>query len=66
MPLSALALVILAALLDATWNIAAKRAPLQAGGDDRFVFISAALTSVLWLPAGLWFSWLCAEACEIE
>jgi drug/metabolite transporter (DMT)-like permease len=53
MPLSALALVILAALLHATWNIAAKKA----GGDDRFVFISTALTSVLWLPAGLWFGW---------
>lgn len=53
MPLSALALVILAAVLHATWNIAAKRA----GGDDRFVFITTALTSVLWLPAGLWFGW---------
>jgi drug/metabolite transporter (DMT)-like permease len=53
MPLSALALVILAAVLHATWNIAAKKA----GGDDRFVFITTALTSVLWLPMGLWFGW---------
>jgi drug/metabolite transporter (DMT)-like permease len=53
MPPAALALVILAAVLHATWNIAAKKA----GGDDRFVFISTALTSVLWLPMGLWFGW---------
>jgi drug/metabolite transporter (DMT)-like permease len=53
MPLSALALVILAAVLHATWNIAAKKA----GGDDRFVFITTSLTSVLWLPMGLWFGW---------
>lgn len=53
MPPLALALVLLAAVLHATWNIAAKKA----GGDDRFVFISTALTSVLWLPAGLWFGW---------
>lgn len=53
MPPLALALVLLAAVLHATWNIAAKKA----GGDDRFVFISTALTSLLWLPAGLWFGW---------
>ncbi len=53
MPLSALALVLLAALLHATWNIAAKRA----GGDHRFTLLTSLLTSVLWLPAGLWFGW---------
>ncbi|MDO9092839.1 MAG: DMT family transporter [Rubrivivax sp.] len=53
MPLSALALVLLAALLHATWNIAAKRA----GGDQRFTLLTSLLTSVLWLPAGLWFGW---------
>ena len=53
MPLSALALVLLAALLHATWNIAAKRA----GGDHRFTLITSLLTSTLWLPAGLWFGW---------
>lgn len=53
MPLSALALVLLAALLHATWNIAAK----HAGGDHRFTLITSLLTSVLWLPAGLWFGW---------
>lgn len=53
MPLSALALVLLAALLHASWNFAAKRA----GGDSRFTLITSLLTSVLWLPAGLWFGW---------
>ncbi len=53
MPLSALALVLLAALLHASWNIVAKRA----GGDDRFTLITSLFTSVLWLPAGLWFGW---------
>ncbi|MCY7314855.1 MAG: EamA family transporter [Rubrivivax sp.] len=53
MPLSALVLVLLAAVLHAVWNIVAKRA----GGDQRFVLITSLLTSVLWLPAGLWFGW---------
>ena len=53
MPLSALALVLLAALLHASWNIVAKRA----GGDHRFTLITSLFTSVLWLPAGLWFGW---------
>jgi len=53
MPLSALALVLLAAVLHATWNIAAKKA----GGGDHFVFITTSLTSVLWLPSALWFGW---------
>lgn len=53
MPLSALALVLLAALLHACWNIVAKRA----GGDHRFTLITSLFTSVLWLPAGLWFGW---------
>lgn len=53
MPLTALALVLLAAVLHASWNIAAKRA----GGDHRFTLITSLITSVLWLPAGLWFGW---------
>jgi uncharacterized membrane protein len=53
MPLSALALVLLAAVLHASWNIAAK----HAGGDQRFTLITSLLTSVLWLPIGLWFGW---------
>jgi drug/metabolite transporter (DMT)-like permease len=53
MPLSALALVLLAAVLHATWNIAAK----HAGGDQRFTLLTSLLTSTVWLPAGLWFGW---------
>lgn len=53
MPLSALALVLLAAVLHASWNIAAKRA----GGDHRFTLLTSLLTSLLWLPAGLYFGW---------
>ena len=53
MPLSALALVLLAAVLHASWNFAAKRA----GGDHRFTLITSLLTTVVWLPAGLWFGW---------
>jgi drug/metabolite transporter (DMT)-like permease len=53
MSATALALVIAAALLHATWNIAAKKA----GGDDRFALISAVLLVVLWAPVGVWASW---------
>jgi drug/metabolite transporter (DMT)-like permease len=49
-PLSALGLVLLAALLHAVWNLAAKRA----GGDHRFSFIAAAMVTVGWLPVVLW------------
>ncbi|CAD5371617.1 EamA family transporter [Rubrivivax sp. A210] len=51
MPLTALLLVLLAALAHASWNIAAKRA----GGDHRFTLLTSLLTVVVWLPAGLWF-----------
>ncbi len=53
MPLSALALVLVAAVLHASWNFAAK----SAGGDQRFTLITSLLTSTIWLPAGLWFGW---------
>ena len=53
MPLSALALVLLVAVLHASWNIVAK----SAGGDQRFTLITSLFTTVLWLPAGLWFGW---------
>ncbi len=53
MPLSALALVLAAALLHALWNIVVKRA----GGDDRFALISAVLLSGIWAPLGLWVGW---------
>lgn len=51
--MSALALVLAAALLHALWNIVAKRA----GGDSRFAFISAAQLSLIWAPLGLWVGW---------
>ena len=53
MPLTALGLVLLAAVLHASWNIAAK----HAGGDQRFTLLTSVMTSLLWLPAGLWFGW---------
>lgn len=51
MPITALCLVLLAAVLHASWNIAAKRA----GGDHRFQLLSTGLMVLLWAPAGLWF-----------
>ena len=53
MSLTALALVLLAGVLHATWNIAAKRA----GGDSRFALVSALWVVVLWAPVALWFGW---------
>lgn len=50
MPVHALALVLAAALLHATWNLAAKRW----GGGPHFVFTCALGVTVLWLPAVLW------------
>ena len=49
MPLSALAMVLVAALLHALWNIAAKRA----GGDRHFVMLGAVLIVLVWAPVGL-------------
>lgn len=46
----ALSLVLLAAVLHATWNIFAKRA----NGGDLFVLWGAMLTGVIWAPLGLW------------
>ena len=51
MPLTALALVLCAALLHALWNIAAKKA----GGNHHFALISVVITCVLWAPLALWF-----------
>jgi len=50
MPASAFALVLVAALLHATWNLAAKKW----GGGTHFVFSCALGVVVLWLPAVLW------------
>lgn len=53
MPLTALALVLAAALLHALWNIVAK----HSGGDQRFALIAAMLLTVIWAPLGLWVAW---------
>ena len=50
---SALALVLVAALLHAAWNVAAKKA----GGNRHFVLMGALLIVVLWAPLGLWLGW---------
>lgn len=53
MPLTALALVLAAALLHALWNVAAKRA----GGNHHFVLMGALMIVLLWAPVGLWAGW---------
>ncbi|MDW5443851.1 DMT family transporter [Polaromonas sp. SM01] len=53
MPLSALALVILAGLIHASWNIAAKKA----GGDARFALFTSLILMLVWAPVGLWAAW---------
>lgn len=50
MPLTALGLVLLAALLHAVWNLAAKKA----GGDHRFAFMAAVLAVLGWAPVAAW------------
>jgi drug/metabolite transporter (DMT)-like permease len=50
---TALALVLLAALIHAGWNIVAKRA----GGGTHFVALGAVMIFVLWSPLGLWVAW---------
>jgi uncharacterized membrane protein len=52
-PLSALALVIFAGLIHASWNIAAKKA----GGDARFACFTSLVMMVFWAPVGLWLGW---------
>ncbi|MBE0623975.1 MAG: EamA family transporter [Burkholderiales bacterium] len=53
MTLTALLLVVLAGLIHAIWNIAAKKA----GGDVRFAAFSALLMMAIWAPLGLWLGW---------
>jgi drug/metabolite transporter (DMT)-like permease len=49
-PPSALALVLLAGLIHASWNIAAKKA----GGDVRFAAFTSTVMMVFWAPLGIW------------
>lgn len=53
MPPGALALVLVAGLIHASWNIAAKKA----GGDVRFAVFTTAILIVAWAPLGLWMAW---------
>lgn len=53
MPLLALCLVLMAAVLHASWNVAAKKA----GGDSSFVLLVALMILVLWAPVGVWAGW---------
>jgi drug/metabolite transporter (DMT)-like permease len=48
----AFAIVLLAGLIHAGWNIAAKRA----GGDARFAFFTSVVMMVAWAPLGLWLA----------
>jgi len=51
MSLSALCLVLAAALCHAGWNLIVKKA----GGGNHFVLIGSLLVSTLWLPVVMWF-----------
>lgn len=53
MPASSLALVILAGLIHAVWNIVAKKA----GGDARFATFTGLLMALIWAPLGIWLGW---------
>ncbi len=50
MSLSALALVLVAGLIHASWNIIAKKA----GGDVRFAAFTGVVMAVFWAPLGFW------------
>jgi drug/metabolite transporter (DMT)-like permease len=52
MSLDAFLLILLAGLIHAGWNIAAK----HAGGDTRFAWFASALVAVIWAPVGWWFA----------
>ncbi|GER12681.1 DMT family transporter [Variovorax boronicumulans] len=53
MPLSAFALILLAGVIHASWNIAAKKA----NGDSRFAFQSGVFMAVVWAPVGITLGW---------
>ncbi len=53
MPASSLALVVLAGLIHALWNIVAKKA----GGDVRFAALTGTLMALIWAPLGIWLGW---------
>lgn len=53
MSAQALALVLLAGLVHAAWNIVAKKA----GGDARFALFASVWQMAVWAPLGLWLGW---------
>ncbi|RZL68269.1 MAG: EamA family transporter [Variovorax sp.] len=53
MPLSAFALILLAGVIHASWNIAAKKA----NGDVRFTFQTSLFCMVIWAPLGIALGW---------
>lgn len=53
MPLSALALILVAGLIHASWNVLAK----QAGGDARFALFTSIFLAIFWAPVGIWIAW---------
>lgn len=52
MPLSALALVLVAGIIHASWNITAKKA----GGDARFALFTSIFLAIVWAPVGIWIA----------
>lgn len=50
MSLQAFALIIIAGLIHAGWNIVAKKV----GGDSRFAFFTSVIMMVIWAPLGWW------------
>ncbi len=62
MPSTALALVLIAALLHALWNIVAKKT----GGGAHFVLMGALLIVTVWAPLGLWFAWRELPGCGLR
>src|SRR4051812_29142263 len=53
MPLTALALVLVAALLHASWNILAKKT----GGNRHFVWMGGVLVVLIYAPLAAWLGW---------
>lgn len=54
MPLLALAMVLVAAVLHATWNLAARRAAARGVSGLRFVWLYSVLGNLVWLGPLLW------------
>ena len=54
----ALGLVLVAGLIHASWNIAAKKA----SGDARFAFFTSFVMMIVWAPLGLWMAWGVVQA----